>query len=70
MIDEGRQVREDGVYEDDAGASALTIHGMPNRSMHMPNWGDQNVSASGMVTSPPSAKARNTRWASAMSPTA
>ena len=50
-----------------AGASAPTIQGVPNRSTHMPNIGDQKVSAIGSVTSPPSASASNTRLASSTS---
>ena len=49
------------------GASTLTIHEMPKRSVHIPNFGDQNVSPSGMVVCPPSASPANTRSASAAS---
>jgi hypothetical protein len=47
----------------------LTIQGVPNRSTHMPNFGDQDVSARGVVIFPPSASASNTRSASATSAT-
>ena len=50
--------------------SALTIHGVPKRSTHMPNIGDQEVGAIGSVTFPPSASALNARSASATSATA
>ncbi|MBK5331672.1 MAG: hypothetical protein JJD93_06870 [Ilumatobacteraceae bacterium] len=52
------------------GASALTIHGVPNRSTHMPNMGEKKVGAIGRVMFPPSAKASNTRLASSTSATA
>ena len=50
--------------EDHSGASATTIQGVPNRSTHMPNIGEKNVSDNGAVTSPPSASPSKTRLAS------
>ena len=54
-----------GPGHEPVGASKSTIHGVPKRSTHMPSMGDQKVSAMGIVTSPPSARASNTRVASA-----
>ena len=48
-----------------AGAGSVpTIHGVPNRSTHMPNIGDHDVGPIGWRTSPPSASSSKTRVAS------
>jgi O-methyltransferase domain len=43
------------------------IHGVPNRSMHMPNAWEKNVGSRAWVTFPPSARASKTRLAPATS---
>jgi hypothetical protein len=43
-----------------AAPSQLIVHGTPKRFTTTPNAGDQNVSSSGIWTTPPSASASNT----------
>jgi len=53
--------------EPSVGMSTMTIHGVPKRSVHMPNAGEKKLSPSGTWTCPLSDSASNTRRSSATS---